>query len=130
MTGKTGQGNLTRINMTREEKIKLYTKLVDSFHTIELKGNTIPYTSLNGHMFSYLTKEDVLALRLPEEAIDEFLKKHKTTLVTSYGIVQKNYVAVPDALLKKTGELKKYFDISYKHISLLRPKPTTRKKKS
>jgi hypothetical protein len=31
---------------------------------------------------------------------------------------------VPDALLKKTRELKKYFDISYGYVGSLKPKPT------
>jgi hypothetical protein len=36
--------------------------------------------------------------------------------------------AVPDALLAKTSELKKYFDISLEHVSSLKPKPTMKKK--
>jgi hypothetical protein len=35
---------------------------------------------------------------------------------------------VPDTLLKKTKELKKYFDLSVTYTSSLKPKPTTRKK--
>jgi len=42
--------------------------------------------------------------------------------------VQKEYVEVPDALLGKTGELKKYFDASYAYVSSLKPKPTAKKK--
>ena len=71
----------------------------------------------------------MVALKLPKEEIEVFLKKYKTTLVTSYGIVQKDYVAVPDSLLKKTDELKEYFDISYEYTASLKPKPTTRPKK-
>jgi hypothetical protein len=37
------------------------------------------------------------------------------------------YVEVPDALLKKTQELRKYFDLSYAYVSSLKPKPTKRK---
>ena len=40
----------------------------------------------------------------------------------------KEYVDVPEALLKKTGELKKYFDLSFAYVSSLKPKPTTKKK--
>jgi hypothetical protein len=36
---------------------------------------------------------------------------------------------VPDALLAKTLELKKYFDISIEYVGSLKPKPTTRKSK-
>ena len=41
----------------------------------------------------------------------------------------KEYVVVPGDLLKRTQELKTYFDISYKYVSSLKPKPTKKKKK-
>jgi hypothetical protein len=110
--------------------IELYQKLVAAYPQAVLKGATIPYTSLNGHMYSYFSKDGFLALRLPEEARAPFLKKYKTMLVTAYGIVQKEYVVVPDSLLKKTAELKPYFDISYRYVSSLKPKATTKKKKN
>jgi len=47
----------------------------------------------------------------------------------AYGIVQKEYVTVPDALLAKTNELKKYLDVSYEYVKSLKPKPTTKKSK-
>ena len=40
----------------------------------------------------------------------------------------KEYAEVPDTLLKKTRELKKFFDLSYAYVGSLEPKPTTRKK--
>lgn len=46
-------------------KLELYEKLVATNPNVERKGATVPYTSLNGHMFSYLSKEGKLALRLP-----------------------------------------------------------------
>jgi len=95
---------------------------------VKRKGDTIPYTSLNGHMFSYLSKDCKLALRLPEKERETFLKKYKTRLFHAYGIVQKEYVEVPGALLAKTGELKKYFALSHDYVATLKPKPTTRKK--
>ncbi len=36
----------------------------------------------------------------------------------------KEYVAVPDALLKKTSELAKYLDLSYEYAKTLKPKPS------
>ena len=90
---------------------------------------TVPYTSINGHMFSYLSKTGTLALRLPEDARELFLKKYKATLCKQYGVVQKEYVEVPDALLKKTSELKEYFALGFAYVGTLKPKPTTRKKR-
>jgi TfoX/Sxy family transcriptional regulator of competence genes len=107
-----------------------YDKLVSTHPMVERKGATMPYTSVNGNMFSLLTKEGRLALRLPADVREAFLKKYQTTLCEQYGVVMKEYVEVPDALLKKTKELKKYFDLSYVYASSLKPKPTTRKKAS
>jgi hypothetical protein len=78
------------------DKLELYEKLVATNPNIERKGATVPYTSLNGHMFSYLSKEGKLALRLPAGEREAFLKKYKTKLCEAYGIVQKEYVVVPD----------------------------------
>lgn len=88
----------------------------------------MPYTSQNGHMFSYLSKEGRLELRLPEPVREEFLEKYKTALTRAYGVVQKEYVEVPDALLKNTAELKEYFAQSFAYVKSLKPKPTTKKK--
>jgi hypothetical protein len=68
-----------------------------------------------------------LAIRLPEDKREEFLRKYNTTLFKAYGTVMKEYVAVPDALLKKTKELQKYLAFSYEYAKTLKPKPTKKK---
>jgi TfoX/Sxy family transcriptional regulator of competence genes len=108
------------------DKLALYEKLVATNPQVERKGATMPYTSLNGHMFSFLTKSGALALRLPTEERDAFLKKYKTTLCEQHGVVLEEYVLVPDDLLRKTQELKKFFDLSYAYVGSL--KPSTKKK--
>ena len=110
--------------------LALYEKLVATNPNVDRKGATMPYTSLNGHMFSLLTKEGKLALRLPPEEREAFMSMYQTTLCELHGRVLKEYVEVPDALLEKTQELKKYFDASYAYVGSLKPKPTTRKKTS
>jgi len=109
-------------------KLRMYEKLVSTNPKISLKGATHPYTSLNGHMFSYLHPSGSMALRLPEHERQKFLQKFKTKLFAAYGIVQKEYVTVPDSLLEDTSELSKYFEASYRYVATLKPKPTTRKK--
>ncbi len=106
-----------------------YDALIGTVPTVVRKGDTVPYTSLNGHMFSYLGKDGALALRLPRGRIEEFLKKYKTTNAASYGVIQKEYASVPETLLKKTSELKPYFRMSFDYVSSLKPKPTTKPKK-
>jgi hypothetical protein len=107
--------------------LDLYEKLIATNPHVERKGATVPYTSVNGHMFSYLSKEGKLALRLPPAEREAFLKRYKAKLCEAYGRVQPEYVEVPDSLLSSTRELKKFFDSSYAWVGFLKPKPTTRK---
>jgi len=104
------------------DKLELYEKLIASVPKIERKGAAHPYTSLNGHMFTYLDQTGTLGMRLPKEELEAFLKKYKTTLFESYGAIKKDWVTVPDALLKNTKTLKKYLEISYDYTKTLKPK--------
>jgi hypothetical protein len=109
------------------DKLELYEKLIAAIPNIERKGATHPYTSWNGNMFSCLHPPGSLALRLPKEEREKFLKKYKTSLFEAYGVVQKEYVTVPGPLLKNTKELQKYFELSYRYVQTLKPKPSRKK---
>ena len=111
-------------NAVPPEKLGLYKKLVATNPEVQRKGASVPYTSVNGNMFSYLHSSGGLALRLPKGEREKFLAKHATKLFEAYGIVQKEYVTVPDTLLANTDELKPYFEISYEYVKSLRPKKT------
>jgi hypothetical protein len=65
---------------------------------------------------------------LPSPDREAFLTHYKTTLCEQYGVVMKEYVLVPAALLKKTKNLSKYLEISYRYACSLKPKLTTKKK--
>jgi len=109
------------------DKLALYEKLVATNPKVERKGAANPYTSLNGHMFSYLNPAGALALRLPKDDREKFLKKYKTTLFEAYGAVMKEYVTVPDGLLRNTKELRKYFELSCEYVGSLKPKASKTK---
>lgn len=113
--------------MERSAALSLYEKVIQAMDGVELKGDTMPYTSLNGHMFSVLHKDGSLALRLPTPDREEFLKKYRTTLSSQYGTVQPEYVVVPGTLLSKTKELQRFFEISRAYVAAMKPKPTKRK---
>jgi hypothetical protein len=104
------------------DRLQLYEKLIATLPEIERKGDVHPYTSINGHMFTYLDQTGTMGLRLPKDDLEAFLTKHKTTLFESYGVVKKDYVTVPAALLAKTGELKKYLEKSFAYVKTLKPK--------
>ncbi len=118
----------TAAGTTPADKLALYEKLVATNPKVERKGAAVPYTSVNGNMFSYLSKEGKLELRLPAEEREAFLKKYKAKLCEAYGKVQPEYVEVPDSLLASTRELAKFFQRSYEYAGSLKPKATTRKK--
>jgi hypothetical protein len=105
----------------------LYDKLIATIPEIDRKGDANPYTSLNGNMFTLL-HQSRLAIRLPDNEREKFLKKYKTSLFEAYGTIMKEYVAVPDDLLPKTKELKKYLELSYSYAKTLKPKPTKKTK--
>src|SRR5690242_7735291 len=102
--------------------VAAYEKLVATIPGITYRGAALKYTSLNGHMFSMLTAAGFVSLRLPTGDRETFLKKYKTELTRQYGIVQKEYVRVPDALLRKTAQLKPWFAKSHQYVASLKPK--------
>jgi hypothetical protein len=111
------------------EIVALYEKLIATNPKVERKGAAFPYTSRSGHMFSQLTRDGQMILKLPPDVLEKFLKTYKTQLSVQYGVVQKEFAVVPPALLTKTAELRKYFDLSFDYVGSLKPKPTARAKK-
>jgi len=104
------------------EKLALYEKLIATNPAIERKGDVHPYTSVNGHMFTHLDQTGTLGIRLPSEEVEPFLKKYKAKPFESYGVIKRDWVTVPDVLLAKTAELKKYLEMSYAFTKTLKPK--------
>ncbi len=89
-----------------------------------VKGAKNPYTSRNGHMFSFLTQDGVMALRLSDELGEEFQSEYESGPVMQYGSVMRGYVSVPDDLLADPAELTPWFERSWDWIGSLPPKPT------
>ncbi len=108
------------------ERIDAYDRLIATRPEAGRKGATIPYTSLNGHMTSYLTDTGSLVLRLSPDARARFLDEHATTLNTAYGVVQKEFVDVPDALFEDTRAIAPWFASGLDWIAGRKPKPTKR----
>jgi len=108
------------------DRLALYERLVAANPDVERKGATMPYTSRNGHMFSFLDPTGTMALRLSAEDRSQFLDEHATTLAEQHGRVMKEYVVVPDDLLEDTEKLCDWFDLSHDWVGTLKPKPTTR----
>ncbi len=106
--------------------LSCYETLLATIPEIERKGATMPYTSINGNMFSFLDKEGILNLRLDQKHREEFLKKFKAVQPVQYGVLMKEYVAVPGKLLNSTKELQVWLKFSYEYAASLKPKKTKR----
>ena len=127
MTGET-KASRVRSGAISAERLAQYERLVATQADVDRKGATIPYTSVNGNMFSYLDSSGSLALRLSAADRERFMAEHRTGLHEAYGHLQKEYVTVPETLLANTGGLATWFAASYAYAKALKPKPTTRRK--
>ena len=107
--------------------VRLYEALVATCPSIERKGKSSPYTSVNGNMFTVLAADGTLGLRLADADRDAFLATYGTGLYQAHGTIMKEYVAVPADLLARTSELAPYLAKSYIYAKSLKPKPTTRR---
>ena len=111
-----------------KEKMKLYDRLIASIPEIVRRGDTVPYTKLNGSMFTQMNKSGSVGLRLSKEDREKFIERYDTELFVTYNTIMKEYVCVPDELLERTDELAEYLALSLKYAKTLKPKPTTKKK--
>ncbi|XWN31151.1 MAG: hypothetical protein ROR55_27480 [Devosia sp.] len=110
-----------------EGTLAQYKDLVLSVPGLTVKGKANPYTSINGNMFSFLDKDGVLCMRLPEVSRVDFNKKHGTGPVMQYGAVMKDYVAVPEPLASDKTALLDVFKMSVAYAETLSAKPTKRR---
>lgn len=116
-----------KYNPEQQDKLDLYEQVVAEFPDVKRKGAKNPYTSVNGHMFSFLMQDGVLALRMSKEQRTAFMDEFKTEQPVTYNTVMKEYVSVPADMLQNTAALKPYFQQSYDYALSLKPKPTKKK---
>jgi hypothetical protein len=83
------------------EVLERYRQLISSQPDIELKGAAMPYTSINGNMFSFLSPDGALNLRLSQTDLAAFLADHKTEQTIQHGVVLKDYAIVPPRLIQE-----------------------------
>ena len=109
------------------DKLVLYDKLIAANSAIERKGVTLPYTSVNGNMFTFLSGDGDLSIRLPEIEREKFIKKFKTCLSVQHGVTMKEYVVVPESLFRRISVIQTYVDISFNYALTLKPKVPKKK---
>lgn len=105
------------------EALRRYTELVTRNEKV-VKGAKNPYTSLNGHMFSFLDVDGSMALRLSDDDQAEFFEAYDSGPVIQYGATMRGYVAVPADLFAGDDDIHTWFKRSVDWIGSLEPKPT------
>lgn len=114
-------------NMTDPAVLAAYDRMIAGVPGVERKGATMPYTSVNGNMYSSISKANVIGLRLSNTDLATFLETHSTTLYEGIpGHFMKEYAAVPPSILDDTETLQNWFRKSHSYVSGLKPKKTTR----
>ena len=93
----------------------------------ERKGDRMPYTSLNGNMYSLLDETGTLALRLSPTDRMAFIERFASSLHQAHGRVMKEYVSVPAPMLAEVERLAPWFAASHAYAATLKPKATVRK---
>jgi hypothetical protein len=85
-----------------QDKLEFYRAVLDTLPDINLQGGMkLPHTSTNGYMYSSLTKDGRLGIRLSKEDRDAFMAKYDTVPFKNYGAFIKEHIEVPDSLLQK-----------------------------
>ena len=108
--------------MELEEKQSHYRQIVESLG-LKVKGK-MGYTSINGHMYSFVGKDGMVAFRLSPEDKAAFEEKYGTGNVIQYNSVMRGYVPISDAMLTETATCQEYLSASLNYIKTLKPKPT------
>lgn len=105
-----------------KEKLDIYDQLVAKCPRFVRKGKTVPYTSVNGHMFSLLNKEGELGFRFSKQVQEKHIQEWGTTYFKSHGATMKGYVLIPDHMLEDLDKLSEYLNESYDYVMTLPPK--------
>ncbi len=106
-----------------EEKLALYRALIAPHPDIELKGaKKLSYTSINGHMFTMMTKDGRLGIRLSKNDQKAFIEKFDTIGFKNHGYNIKDYVQVPEAMISDPGAFGSYLEMSLAYTKTLKPK--------
>lgn len=105
-----------------QQKLELYDKLVAKCPRFDRKGKTGPYTSANGHMFSFLNKDGEFGIRFSKEVQEKYIQEFDTSIFKSHGAVMRGYVLIPDDMLEDLDKLAEYLNESYDYVMTLEPK--------
>jgi hypothetical protein len=108
--------------MDWDDRRAVYEEAVERCDGFELKGKSVPYTAVNGHMFSQLSPDGALGIRFSEEVQERYIAELGTGPFTSYGKALKGYVRMPDTFWGDPDRLARFLGEAYEYASTLDPK--------
>ncbi|MDG1332700.1 MAG: hypothetical protein P8P74_10240 [Crocinitomicaceae bacterium] len=73
----------------KDPKLERYDELVAKCSGFERKGKTVPYTSANGHMFSFFNKAGEFGIRFSKEVQEKYIEEFDSSLFHSHNSVMK-----------------------------------------
>jgi hypothetical protein len=112
-----------------EDRLARYRSLLEAVPEVAEKANFgAAYTAVNGNMSSMISKHGVVGLRLPPDERAPFIERYRTDLFRGDPAwpPAKEFIAVPDDLLERTGELAPYLARAHAYTLTLKPKPAKR----
>lgn len=104
--------------------LKIYENIIALCPRIERKGKTVPYTSANGYMFSFINKDNELGMRFSKEVQENYIEEFKTSLFKSHNSIMKGYILIKDDMYNNTDLLVKLLNESYDYVMSLKSKNT------
>ena len=108
------------------EVIESYDRLIATQPGVDRKGAKIPYTSRNGHMYSYVAEPGSLALRLaPPERATNAAAFGRASIEVRNGNVDGIHIVIHQGMDVR-GRITVDGMPSLAYVSSLKPKPTRR----
>lgn len=99
--------------------LAIYENLLQKCDRFERKGKTVPYTSANGHMFSFINKEGDLGIRFSKSVQEKYFEKYQTSYFKSHNAVMRGYIHITDKMMMNEDDLVLLLNESYDYVMSL-----------
>lgn len=102
-----------------EENLKIYDEIVAKCERFDRKGKSVPYTSANGHMFSFINKSGEFGIRFSKEVQEKLIKEFNSDYFYSHNAQMKGYVLIPQEIFIDQEKVKDLLNQSYDYVMSL-----------
>lgn len=110
-----------------KNELELYDQAVELVNGLERLGKTMPYTASNTHMFSIMTKDGRLGIRLSKESREVFNKDKEVKVFKNYGATMREYVEIPSKMLENSQMVADLLLEAWNYVNKLPPRKDKKK---